>query len=334
MKKYILFPTILLLAVFSNLSVLAINVNNDASSDITEDSLIKSKTKSTVYYYASDGKRYVFPNAKTYYSWFTDFSDVVEVDDERLAEISLAGNVRYRPGVVMVKIKTDPKVYAVGKNGLLRWIKTEELAEKLYGENWHLLIDDVPDVFFINYHIGSAIESESDFDPDDESEDTPTINHNRRLRITIRAKRSNTSKCRAIPATPAVPAHKQGGKGRATPAIPATPARDCAHQKKQANGIDDITPPVISDISTIVGTTTATITWTTDEESTSIVEYATESLSTATTTKTASSSDLVISHEIELIDLATSTMYYFIIESTDAENNSATSTEQTFTTTQ
>ena len=40
-----------------------------------------------VYYEASDGKRYVFPNTATYASWFTSFSAVVRVPDDELASL-------------------------------------------------------------------------------------------------------------------------------------------------------------------------------------------------------------------------------------------------------
>ena len=59
----------------------------------------------------------------------------------------------------MVKITTDPKTYAVEPGGILRWIKNEDIAEKLYGPEWYLRIDDVPDVFFINYAQGDPIET-------------------------------------------------------------------------------------------------------------------------------------------------------------------------------
>ena len=37
--------------------------------------LIRGTSFSTVYYYGSDGMRYTFPNEKSYFSWYTDFSD-------------------------------------------------------------------------------------------------------------------------------------------------------------------------------------------------------------------------------------------------------------------
>ena len=65
----------------------------------------------------------------------------------------------YRPGAKLVKIQTDPKVYAVSRNGVLHWVKTEALATALYGANWNTRVDDVPDTFFTNYTVGTPIEN-------------------------------------------------------------------------------------------------------------------------------------------------------------------------------
>ncbi len=124
--------------------------------------LIKASLPS-VYYYGADGKRYVFPNEKTYRTWYADFSSVKTITDAELAAIALGGNVTYKPGVKMVKITTDPKVYAVGANGALRWVKTEALATELYGATWNTMIEDVPDAFFVNYTIGADINAAADF---------------------------------------------------------------------------------------------------------------------------------------------------------------------------
>lgn len=132
-----------------------------------------------VYYYAADGKRYVFPNEKTYFSWYSNFSTVKTITDAELAAITIGGNVTYRPGVKMVKITTDPKTYAVAKGGILRHIPSEACATTLYGSAWNTMIDDVPDGFFVNYTVGAAINSScSDFDKTAEMNSAPTINDN------------------------------------------------------------------------------------------------------------------------------------------------------------
>jgi hypothetical protein len=110
-----------------------------------------------VYYYAADGKRYVFPNEKTYFSWFSDFSMVKTISDSELAAIMIGGNVTVRPGTKLVKITTDPKVYAVGGCGTLHWIESESIAKALYGDAWGSRVIDVPDSFFVNYTVGSSV---------------------------------------------------------------------------------------------------------------------------------------------------------------------------------
>ncbi|MBI4138646.1 hypothetical protein HY479_00655 [Candidatus Uhrbacteria bacterium] len=117
-----------------------------------------------VYYYGADGKRYVFPNEKTYFSWYADFSSVKTITDAELAALSIGGNVTYKPGVKMVKITTDPKVYAVDKGGTLRWVESEAVATALYGSDWNKMIDDVPDAFFVNYTVGSSIPAATSYD--------------------------------------------------------------------------------------------------------------------------------------------------------------------------
>ncbi|MDD5252261.1 MAG: peptidoglycan-binding protein, partial [Patescibacteria group bacterium] len=111
----------------------------------------------SVYYCGRDGKRYGFPNAHVFNSWFADFSSVQTITSEVMASLQLGGNVNYRPGVRMVKIVSVPKVYAISRDGLLRWVSTEAVAIKLYGADWNKKIDDVPDSFFFTYRIGDPI---------------------------------------------------------------------------------------------------------------------------------------------------------------------------------
>lgn len=125
-------------------------------------SLIKSKTSPAVYYLGNDNKRYVFFNTDTYLSWYRDFSSVKVVTPEKLAEIRIGGNVTYYPGT-LVKIETDPRVYAVDHGGVLRWVKTEAAAKSLFGSDWNKKIKTVPDFLFVNYKLGNDIQLVGDF---------------------------------------------------------------------------------------------------------------------------------------------------------------------------
>ena len=121
--------------------------------------LIKMDGNSSVYYLGADAKRYVFPNSTTYMSWYTDFSGVITVPAAELQSYVLGGNVTMRPGTKLVKITTDPSVYAVEPNGTLRKIQSEAQAAALYGTNWNKRVVDVPDAFFTNYTVGAALVS-------------------------------------------------------------------------------------------------------------------------------------------------------------------------------
>lgn len=110
-----------------------------------------------VYYYGSDAKRYVFPNENTFFSWFMDFSSVKTITDSELAAIQIGGNMTIRPGTKLVKITTDPKVYAVSPCGVLHWVESESVATSLFGSSWARRVVDVPDAFFVNYSVGSSV---------------------------------------------------------------------------------------------------------------------------------------------------------------------------------
>ncbi len=130
---------------------------------------------SAVYYLRADGKRDVFPNAKTYFSWYPDFNGIVSISQTEMQSYPLGVNVTYRPGVRLVKIQTDPKVYAVAAGGVLRWVETEAVAKALYGDMWAKMVDDVVDSFFVNYTIGAKIATATDYDKAGEMAKSPTI---------------------------------------------------------------------------------------------------------------------------------------------------------------
>lgn len=120
-------------------------------------SLIKMNGLSSVYYLGADGKRYVFPNSTVYFSWYKDFSGVVTISQSELESYPLAANITMRPGTRLVKITTNPKVYAVEPGGTLRAIPDEATAVALYGSNWNKRVSDVADAFFTNYKTGNAL---------------------------------------------------------------------------------------------------------------------------------------------------------------------------------
>jgi hypothetical protein len=123
----------------------------------TSGSLVKSASSTAVYYCGANGKRYVFPNDRVYFSWYADFKTVVTITNDALAAIPLGGLVTYRPGVRMVKLESLPNVYAVAPGGVLRWVTSPTIAASLYGASWAKSVHDVSDAFFGSYTIGEPI---------------------------------------------------------------------------------------------------------------------------------------------------------------------------------
>jgi hypothetical protein len=133
---------------------------------IPDDGNAKTLSDTAVYYYASNGKRYVFPNEKTYFTWYTDFSNVRVIPIDQMSLIPIGGNVTYHPGTRMIKFQTDVKTYMVTRGGVLRWVKTEDVARGWFGAQWNTFIDDVSEAFYENYTFGEPVESHLDLSLD------------------------------------------------------------------------------------------------------------------------------------------------------------------------
>lgn len=152
----------------NDIKFLSIPLN--AVGTLTSGSIFKTKSGSTIYFYAKNGKRYTFTNNKVYNSWYENYDNVIEIDDNILSQIPFGGIVLYKPGYRMLKLQTDPKVYAVDKNGQLRWVTTEKIAISLYGESWNQFIDDISDAYFFNYSIAQPITNSNDFNTNQPSQ--------------------------------------------------------------------------------------------------------------------------------------------------------------------
>ncbi len=94
--------------------------------------------------------------------------------------------------------------------------------------------------------------------------------------------------------------------------------------------VSDITPPVISAIQvTGIGVDTATVTWTTDEPATSVVEYG----STISYGQKVTDTNLVTSHKVIISGLVGASSYNFRVVSADSSNNITFSPDNSFITT-
>lgn len=115
-----------------------------------------------------------------------------------------------------------------------------------------------------------------------------------------------------------------------TPTSSPTPTPTTSPTPTPTQVPTDITPPVNSSVSvTNIATTTATISWQTNEAATSKIYYGTATPVNLLSALTVSNSSLVTSHVLGLTGLTASTTYYYVLESKDAIGNTTTTTPST-----
>ena len=155
MKKLFIFSILIALAFSSG-------ANIKAQGNYSSGSLLAlvGVEDAAVYYIATDGKKYVFPDVKTYHTWYADFSNVQKVSVEELDNYPDGGAMSYRAGIKLVTHPNTGRVYAVETGGVLRWLPSAEIAVALYGANWANLVQDIiPGYFASSYTKGEDIES-------------------------------------------------------------------------------------------------------------------------------------------------------------------------------
>ncbi len=135
-------------------------LETDEDAACEADSVIRTATSPTVYYCGRDGGRYVFQNEGTYFSWYSDFDEVQTVSDEVMGDIPMKGSVTYKPGSYLLKLPSVSKVYAVGAGGTLHWIPSAEIAAALYGDDWAMMVRDLPESFYPAYELGEDVTEE------------------------------------------------------------------------------------------------------------------------------------------------------------------------------
>jgi hypothetical protein len=116
-----------------------------------------------LYYYAADGKRYVFPDMTVFKSWFGDYDTKnFKVEDlQTLYKTPLGGNVTLRPGALLIT-PTDYNTYIVIRNGFIKPV-AENILQQIYGDNWKNFINELPNYYFSQYEVGELIDQIKNF---------------------------------------------------------------------------------------------------------------------------------------------------------------------------
>lgn len=116
----------------------------DASA-VNADTVIKAAGNPNVYYVATNGKRYRFPDPATFTTWYQSFGVVKEIQPDQFKQIpDGVSPITSRPGAKLITFKGSNRVYVVLSGAFIRWVKKEKIAEQIYGKNWQKEIVEIP----------------------------------------------------------------------------------------------------------------------------------------------------------------------------------------------
>lgn len=110
---------------------------------------IRSPSFSTVYFVTNDFRRRPFFDTATFFTYADSFDQVKTVTDATLTTLSIGSPMLPKPGVVLVKIQSDPQTYALSDPGpdgkpTLRPIPSETEAIRVFGPAWAEYVIDIP----------------------------------------------------------------------------------------------------------------------------------------------------------------------------------------------
>lgn len=123
---------------------------------------VRSPSFSTVYFVTADFHRRPFFDTTTFFTYADSFDQVKTVTDATLTTLSLGSPMLPKPGVVLVKIQSDPQTYALGDAGpdgkpTLRPIPSETEAIRVFGPAWAEYVIDVPPTLWRWFTVGIPI---------------------------------------------------------------------------------------------------------------------------------------------------------------------------------
>jgi hypothetical protein len=126
--------------------------------------VIRGETLSSLYYITEDYERRAFVSEAVYFTWYDDFDNVETISDDDLAAFTLGGLMLPQSGTVLVKIQSDPSVYALGEGDdmympVLQYIDSEETAIDLWGDDWADYVIDVESTFIAYFETGDDVDA-------------------------------------------------------------------------------------------------------------------------------------------------------------------------------
>jgi hypothetical protein len=127
--------------------------------------IVREQSERGVFYLDTLGTKRPFLNEQIFFTYLSSFDDVQVVADGLLAAYPEGTLVPPKAGTVLVKLQTQPEVYALeNRDGIvrLRWIASESVARVIYGASWGEYVLDIVESIFMNLGQGEVIDDAGD----------------------------------------------------------------------------------------------------------------------------------------------------------------------------
>jgi len=121
----------------------------------------KLEENGSIYYFAADGKRYIFPTETTYFSWYQNNLPQNFMALDKMEKVPLGGNVTVRPGT-LISTPSDSNTYLVKKGGMIAPVSKGVLMV-IFGEKYDDRVLSLPNYYFTNYTYDTEINKIKDY---------------------------------------------------------------------------------------------------------------------------------------------------------------------------
>lgn len=137
--------------------------------------LIKTSTDSAVYHIDAYGKRHLFVNEVTFWTWYGGSWSKIMAGDAQIKvknisqttfdRVAMGDHMTVKPASKLIKFQNSPKTYIVTKGGILQGVVTSDgddaVAIALYGDNYKNSVILIQNGFETDYTKGDNLTKES-----------------------------------------------------------------------------------------------------------------------------------------------------------------------------
>ncbi|MDQ5952421.1 MAG: hypothetical protein QG626_549, partial [Patescibacteria group bacterium] len=130
---------------------------------LSEGEVFKGEHFDTIYQLEA-GRRRPFLDDETYFTWYTDFSEVHTVTDATLTAYPIGSIMLPKAGSTLLQINSNAEVYISEDQNILHQIADENTAQALLGSAWQVFVFNLPPTIFMHYIIGDPVPSYAPWD--------------------------------------------------------------------------------------------------------------------------------------------------------------------------